>query len=148
MAILDPIVVNEKKELPVPDFNKKEVEGIIKDYLTKNPQILDEVLASRSWKETYESYPNADGILITGGDEHELTPEIYAFIEHCVKIGKVRTHDEYFLNLNFFNVNAGKLETICFGCETANSSSNHNNYGAHLEIYLTEDTYAAYFTEI
>ncbi len=35
MAILDPIVVNEKKELPVPDFNKKEVEGIAVDAVKK-----------------------------------------------------------------------------------------------------------------
>ena len=146
MATLEPNVVNEPKEMETPTFYKKDIEKIVKDYLTKNPQIIDEVLASRSLEETIESYPDAYEILEKDGEEHELTPEIYAFIEKCVKAGKLRD-GEYCLNLNFFEIDDGKILSACFGCETATTDDTHNYLGLHYEIAIYEDTYKVIYSE-
>ena len=146
---LDPEVVNEPKEKPVRDFNEQEVGMIVKKYLVQHPEVLDEALASRSMQEVVESYPNIDDVLIRDGEDHELTPEIYTFIEKCVKLKKVKTQDGYFLELNMFVAEDNKIKSsICFGCKTEEPTEPHSEYGAHMEIFLTEDTYCVYWSEL
>ena len=134
--IVEPIVVTEKKELLVPNFNKKEVEEIVRETV----------------KNKISSYPVADEILEIDGDSHTLTDEAYAFILKCFEAGKIAFGGQL-CNLNYTHFNGEhRLDGICFGCMTSTSVANHTVNGTHLEIEINWDvetpTYTVYDAEI
>lgn len=138
----------ELKKLAVPEFTKDEICAIVKDFLKQNPEIIDEVNASRTLDEVIQSYPAADDILEIGGEPHDITPEIFTFIEKCIKVGKIKLFG-YCMSLNFvydFDV----YMSVCFGCMTSNHQVDHDEYGSHLEISIDKEnhTYTAYHNEV
>ncbi len=138
---LDPIENTPSKGQVVPQYNKKEIEAIIKNYLVKNPELLDEALANRSNQEFLDSYPKLPSDVIVDGEAHELTPEIKDAIIHAIKVGKLNLNGAY-LSLNTLSV-SGNLElesvgdsfNVCFGCMNTNQGEDHTQIGAHIEIY-------------
>ena len=134
--VVEPIVGTEKKVLPVPNFNKKEIEEIVRETV----------------KNKISSYPDCKDILEIDGDSHTLTDEVYAFILKCFEVEKISTGTgSYLLNLNFADVDsAGDINSLCFGCKTTAPDTDHSQNGCHLEIEIDHDnkTYKAYIAEV
>lgn len=152
MVELEPIVVNEKKDLLVKEFNKAEVGEIVKDYLKQHPGVLDEALASRSIEEIVKSAVTISDEVMSWSSE-PVTPEIDAFLKKCVSIGRIYLETGgMVLFLNYVDVTENKeIFGACFGCMTTNENNGHSGTGAHLEFAVLgnddEKTVSTYFSE-
>ena len=106
-------------------------------------------LIKRYTENTVESYPVADGILEMDSNEHPLTPEIESFIGKCFKAGKI-SFLGYLGNLNFAYTERNGDTYYCYGCTTSSGNTRHEQFGAHIEIYVNKEnsTYTCYESEI
>lgn len=143
--VLNPIIVNEKKELGVPDFNKKEVESVAKGVCINKVDIdnpfegVVEIISSGTLDEAL-----AQGkLLITtlGEEEIEITEEqydkIYVLLKKACADGKVRW-DNYVCLLNYLYKSTTIL-TFCFGC--GSSGTHQGQAGVHIAIVLNGNSY-------
>lgn len=148
--ITDPSILENSHELPVKDFNKKEIEQIAKSVCEPrfdfdNPFKGVETVDTDS---TDEFFAAIDEGKLPLSNKSDLTDEQLEKILNIMRKainGKVVSCDNSaFLFISYYEVTSTSL-CCCFGC-----SSSHDHYGLHIEYYLdlAESSYSCNSTEI
>lgn len=141
--ITDPVIKENSKELEVPDFNKKEVEGIAEkvakeNCLTKvNFNNLAEgcvgiAVTLTSLEECLEKG------LLPGGAEESLTDaqlqRLVEILKKAISDGKVyMINNDAICFINYVQITSTDI-IACFGCTVSGTGSAHDATGAHLEF--------------
>ena len=152
--IEDENIIENSRDLPVPDFNKKEVEEIAKAACVNkvdldNPfeGLVEVDVSGLTFEEAL-----AQGKLTSNADEGtEITQEqhdkIYVLLKKACADGKLQ-YDNAILLLNYFVKGRAGDVNLCFGCTTSIVESPHTNVGCHLEFQLLEDRYSCILNEV
>lgn len=149
--ITDPSILENSHELPVRDFNKKEVEQIAKSvceprFDIDNPFKGVETVETSSTDEFFAAIDEGKLPLSSKSDlTDEQLEKILNIMKKAINGKVVSRENKAFLFISYFEVSGSTSLCCCFGC-----SSNHNNYGLHIEYYLdlAEGSYTCNSNEI